>query len=174
MTPDIETLDPVPTTNTLPAIDAQWTEEVQVVEQHLFFHTPRSKDNNISTESTRNNDPTKRLDKVEGATGRIVYNITNTTLEININILLKDSTKLGHSEDKLEIFTNDIRAYFHFRDILTCPKHSIKSVVFWLLNNFWFGCTHTHANGPSRLLVQFTGQGRLAHAQSLFSTSAFL
>ena len=91
----------------------------------------RSKDNIIKTESTRNNDPTKRLDKVEGATGRIVYNITNTTLEINNNTLLKEGTiKIGHPEDKLEIFTNDIRAYFHFRDILTCPKLSIKSVVF--------------------------------------------
>ena len=57
--------------------------------------------------------PTKRLDKVDDATGRIGYNIANTinaTLEINNSTLLKDSTKIGHSEDKLEIFTNDIRA----------------------------------------------------------------
>ena len=107
MTPDIETLDPVPTTNTLPAIDAQCTEEKSRQLNNIYFSIHRrSKDNIIKTESTRNNDPTKRLDKVEGATGRIVYNITNTTLEINNNTLLKEGTiKIGHPEDKRLLFT---------------------------------------------------------------------
>ena len=78
---------------------------------NVYFHTLRSKDNIISTDSTRKIVPTKRLDKVDDTTGRINYTIANTSaLEINNNPLLKDSTKIGHSEDKLEIFTNDIRA----------------------------------------------------------------
>ena len=111
MTPDIKTLDPVPTTNTLPAIDAQQQKRSPSSGTiFIFLYYTRSKDNNISTESTRNNDPTKRLDKVEGATGRIAYNITNSTLEINNNILLKDTTGIGHSEDKDYYSLNNIRA----------------------------------------------------------------
>ena len=106
---------PVPTTNTLPAIDAQISGEVHVLEQRLFFPTlrsERSKDNIINTESTKKIDPTKRLDKVDDATGRIVYNIANTsTLEINNITLLKEGTiKIGHFEHKMQLFTNDSRA----------------------------------------------------------------
>ena len=111
MTPDIKILGSrTHHQHTLPAIDAQWTEEVQVVEQHLFFHTPRSKDNIISTDSTRKIVPTKRLDKVDDTTGRIDYTILNSTLEINNNPLLRVTTGIGHSEDKRLLFTNDIRA----------------------------------------------------------------
>ena len=54
MTPDIKTLDPVPTTNTHYQLSTRSEQkEVQVVEQHLFLHTPRSKDNNINSESTK-------------------------------------------------------------------------------------------------------------------------
>ena len=105
----------MPTTNTLYQLSTRSEQkEVHVVEQHLFLHTPRSKDSIISTESTKNNDPTKRLDKVDDATGRIVYNIANTTnatLEINSNTLQREGTiKIGHPEDKRLSFTNDIRA----------------------------------------------------------------
>ena len=62
------------------------------------------KDNIINIESTKNIDPTKRLDKVDDLTGRIVYNITNTsTLEINDTTLLKEGTiKFGHFEHKMQ------------------------------------------------------------------------
>ena len=83
----------MPTTNTLYQLSTRSEQkEVLVVEQYLFLHTPRSKVNIISTESTKENDPTKRLDKVDDATGRIVYKIANTsitTLEINRDTLLK-------------------------------------------------------------------------------------
>ena len=74
----------------------------------------RSKDNIINTESTKKIDPTKRLDKVDGATGRIVYN-TNYILEVKDKITRGDSTKIGHTEHKMPIFTNDSRAYVHFK-----------------------------------------------------------
>ena len=70
----------------------------------------RSKDNIINTKSTKKIDPTKRLDKVDDATGRIVYNI-NYSLEIKDTTLLKEGTiKIGHSEHKMQLFTNDSRA----------------------------------------------------------------
>ena len=70
----------------------------------------RSKDNIINTESTKKIDPTKRLDKVDDATGRIVYNI-NYSLEIKDTTLLKEGTiKIGHFEHKMQLFTNDSRA----------------------------------------------------------------
>ena len=76
-----------------------------------FPFTPRSKDNIINTTSTRKNDPTKRLDKVDDATGRIVYNINNYSLEIKDTTLLKEGTiKIGHSEHKMQLFSNDSRA----------------------------------------------------------------
>ena len=67
-----------------------------------------SKDNNINSESTKLNDPTKRLDKVDDATDRIAYNIKNTsiTLEINRDRLLEEiTTKIG-SFDTNEIVHN--------------------------------------------------------------------
>ena len=90
----------MPTTNTLYQLSTRSEQrEVLVVEPIFIFHTPRSKDNNINSESTKENDPTKRLDKVDDATGRIAYNITNTsiaTLEINRDTLLKEgTTKIG-------------------------------------------------------------------------------
>ena len=103
---------PVPTTNTLPAIDAQKEGEVHVLEQSFIFLIPRSKNNIVNTTSTKKIDPTKRLDKVDDATGRIVYNIANTsTLEINNITLQKEGTiKIGHSEHKMQLSTNDSRA----------------------------------------------------------------
>ena len=71
----------------------------------------RSKDNSINTESTKNIDPTKRLDTVDDATGRIVYKITSTSsLEINKTTSIKDTIKIGYSEHKGNFFTNDSRA----------------------------------------------------------------
>ena len=68
------------------------------------------KDNIINTELTKKIDPTKRLDKVDDATGRIVYNI-NYSLEIKDTTLLKEGTiKIGHSEHKMQLVTNDSRA----------------------------------------------------------------
>ena len=62
----------------------------------------QSKDKIINTESTKKIDPTKRLDKVDDATGRIVYNI-NYSLEIKDTTLLKEGTiKIGHSEHKIQ------------------------------------------------------------------------
>ena len=101
---------PVPTTNTLPAIDAQKEGEVHVLEQHLFsLSRDWSKDSIINTESTRKNNPTKRLDKVDDATGRIAYNINNYSLEIKNTTLLKEGTKIGHFEHKMQLFTNNSR-----------------------------------------------------------------
>ena len=94
---------PVPTTNTLPAIDAQKEGEVHVLEQHLFsLSRDWSKDSIINTESTRKNNPAKRLDKVDDATGRIIYNI-NYSLEMKDTTLLKEGTiKIGHFEHKMQ------------------------------------------------------------------------
>ena len=62
----------MPTTNTLYQLSTRSEQkEVLVVEPIFILHTPRSKDNNINSESTKRNDPTKRLDKVDDATGRI-------------------------------------------------------------------------------------------------------
>ena len=69
----------------------------------------RSKDSIINTESTKKIDPTKRLDKFDDATGRIVYNINNYSLEIKNTTLLKEGTKIGHFEHKMQLFTNDSR-----------------------------------------------------------------
>ena len=70
----------------------------------------RSKDNIINTESTKKIDPTKRLDKVDDATGRIAYNINNYSLEIKNTTLQKEGTiKIGHFEHKMQLFTNDSR-----------------------------------------------------------------
>ena len=109
---DWDNSDPVPTTNTFYQLSTRSEEkEVLVVEPIFIFHTPRSKDNNINSESTKRNDPTKRLDKVDDDTGRIAYNTSITTLEINRDTLLKEGTiKIGHPEDKRLLFTNDIRA----------------------------------------------------------------
>ena len=51
-----------------------------------------------SNELTRILNPTKRLDKVESATGRI--NNINKTLEIKHNITKENTTGIGHSEHK--------------------------------------------------------------------------
>ena len=93
---------PVPTTNTLPAIDAQKEGEVHVLEQSFIFPSNSGlKDNIINTESTKNIDPTKRLDTVDDATGRIVYKITNTSsLEINKTTLKEGTIRIGYSEHK--------------------------------------------------------------------------
>ena len=165
----------MPTTNTLYQLSTRSEQkEVLVVEPIFILHTPRSKDNNINSESTKGNDPTKRLDKVDDATGRIAYNITNTsiaTLEINRDTLLKEgTTKIGQF-DTNEIIHND-KSLISLRDFLTCPRVSIESVVVWLLNNFRFGCTHTHINGPMRLL-QFAGRVDLRMRSPPFTTSAF-
>ena len=79
---------------------------VQVVEQFIFHRFRRSKDNIINNKSTSKRNPTKRLDKVDSATGRII-NI-NLTLEINnITITKKDTTRIGHIEHKRLLFTNN-------------------------------------------------------------------
>ena len=41
-------------------------------EQFIFFNSGGLEDNKINTESTRKNHPTKRLDMVDSATGRII------------------------------------------------------------------------------------------------------
>ena len=104
-------MDPVPTTNTFYQLSTRSEEkEVLVVEPIFIFHTPWSKDNNINSESTKRNDPTKRLDKVDDDTGRIAYNTSITTLEINRDTLLKEgTTKIGQF-DTNEIIHNDKRA----------------------------------------------------------------
>ena len=102
----------MPTPNTPPAIDAYAQKEVLVVEPNIYSpYTRKSKDNNINSESTKLNDPTKRLDKVDDATDRIAYNIKNTsiTLEINRDRLLEEiTTKIG-SFDTNEFFHNGKR-----------------------------------------------------------------
>ena len=112
----------MPTTNTLYQLSTRSEEkEVLVVEPIFIFHTPRSKDNNINSESTKRNDPTKRLDKVDDDTGRIAYNTSITTLEINRDTLLKEgTTKIGQF-DTNEIIHND-KSLISLRDILTCPR----------------------------------------------------
>ena len=65
-------LTPVHTTNGLPAFVAQRIGEAQVVEQHLFPKDSGLKKTNIRTKSTNNENPTKRLDKVDSSTGRII------------------------------------------------------------------------------------------------------
>ena len=71
----------------------------------------RSKDNSINTESTKNIDPTKRLDTVDDATGRIVYKITSSSsLEINKTTFKKGTIRIGYSQHKRQFFPNDSRA----------------------------------------------------------------
>ena len=104
---------PVPTTNTLPAIDAQKEGDVHVLEQSFIIpsNSVWSKDSIINTDSTKNIDLTKRLDTVDDATGRIVYKITSTSsLEINKTTFKKDTNRIGYSEHKGNFFTNDSRA----------------------------------------------------------------
>ena len=78
-------------------------EEVQVYE-HLFSPTNIDndsglKDNNINTNSTNKDCPTKRLDTVDSTTGRIIYTIV--TLEIiNITLIEEETTGTGHFEHK--------------------------------------------------------------------------
>ena len=66
--------------------------------EQFIFCISGLKDNKINTESTNNNGLTKRLDKVDNATGRIIYNIA--TLEIKHNITKEVIDKIGHLEDK--------------------------------------------------------------------------
>ena len=105
---------PVPTTNILPAIDAQKEGDVHVLEQSFIIPSNSVcglKNSIINTTSTNNIDPTKRLDTVDDATGRIVYKITSTSyLEINKTTSIKDTIKIGYSEHKGNFFTNDSRA----------------------------------------------------------------
>ena len=57
------------------------------------------KDNNeINTNSTNKNCPTKRLDTVGSTTGRIIDNIL--TLEINITSIEEDTTGIGNFQHK--------------------------------------------------------------------------
>ena len=66
---------PLPRTHNHPfskSDEANNREGVQMHE-HLLLHISGSKDNNISNETTKNLNPTKRLAKVDGVTGRIIY-----------------------------------------------------------------------------------------------------
>ena len=66
---------PLPRTHNHPftkSDDANNREGVQMHE-HLLLHISRgSKDNNISTDETKNYNPTKRLAEVDCTTGRII------------------------------------------------------------------------------------------------------
>ena len=73
---------------------------------------------------------------------------------------------------QMKLFTTTRELNITFRDFLTCPRVSIESVVVWQLNNFRFGCTHTHINGTSRLL-QFAGRVDLSMRSPPFTTSGF-
>ena len=67
--------------------------------ERIFFITSGLKDNKINTNSTKKNCPTKRLDKVDSTTGRIIDTIP--TLEINnITLIREETTGIGHSEHK--------------------------------------------------------------------------
>ena len=105
---------PVPTTNILPAIDAQKEGDVHVLEQSFIIPSNSVcglKNSIINATSTNNIDPTKRLDTVDDATGRIVYKITSSSsLEINKTTFKKGTIRIGYSEHKWQFFTNDSRA----------------------------------------------------------------
>ena len=67
--------------------------------EHIFFITSGLKDNKINTKSTEKNCPTKRLDKVDSTTGRIIDTIP--TLEINnITLIREETTGICHFEHK--------------------------------------------------------------------------
>ena len=117
---------PVPTTNTLPAIDAQKEGDVHVLEQSFIIPSNSVcslKNSIINATSTNNIDPTKRLDTVDDATGRIVYKLQILhLLEINKTTSIKDTIKIGHFEHTRQFNTNDSRASVHFRT--SCKVHS--------------------------------------------------
>ena len=96
---DLDSVDPVCTTTSLPGTTRSNRRGVHVVEQFIFFQNSGLKDNDkINTNSTNKNYPTKRLDTVGSTTGRIIDNIL--TLEINITSIEEDTTGIGHFQHK--------------------------------------------------------------------------
>ena len=77
-TPDEDSGPPYTPPIVLPAIDAQKTGEVQVLEQHLFPIDSSLDNRTIKKESANNINLTKRLDKIDNATGRIIYTNSNS------------------------------------------------------------------------------------------------
>jgi hypothetical protein len=156
-------LAPVHTTNRLPAFVAQRIGEAQVVEQHLFPINHGLKDNIIKIESTNTNNPTKRLDKIDDATGRIIYNIA--TLEIKHNITKEVDNRIGHLHIKDKLFTK--------RELKFTSGPLDGSTDLGQLSHFTDPDALTAHTQPW-LLVQSTDPSGLAHSQPPVFTGAFL
>ena len=69
-----------------------------------LFSISGLKNNIINTNSTGKNHPTKRLDMVDSATGRINNTITNLEIKHNITTS-KVKERIGHLEHKSRLFT---------------------------------------------------------------------